>query len=53
MATLTCNHCGAQVITGQRHNCPDNDFDDIIEFGCSAVIGAVTDSAILGGLAGG
>jgi len=50
-----CKHCGREVV-GRLHDCPKSgllnvDKDD--SFLVSAAIGAVTDSALVGGLLGG
>lgn len=52
-----CTHCGEQVSSSQTtHNCSKKgllNVDEDDSFLTSAVIGAATDSALLGGLLGG
>lgn len=50
-----CKHCGESV-NGSSHNCSKKgllNVDEDNSFLVSAAIGAVTDSALLGGLLGG
>lgn len=52
-----CTHCGEQVSSSQRtHNCKKKgllNVDEDDSFLISTIIGAATDSALLGGLLGG
>ena len=54
---MFCKHCGEEIPLGtESHECPKKGLLNVNQddsFLVSTVIGAVTDSAILGGLLGG
>jgi hypothetical protein len=61
MANVKCKHCGQTAETGRSHNCPQKGkisvpyqvSPDDGDFLISMVIGAATDSALIGGGLGG